>query len=140
MFNSEKKQARKNLEEQIKARKQYLEKLNKAREATIQQYKATHSTQWEYLQLNDEGAGWWSAQYKSVDLDALGRQGWELVSVSTYEKGGGMTNTYNTHALYTFKRKVVDVPEEVIQAINAKYDTKTVTAQIEALEFEWGTL
>src|SRR6266540_697129 len=100
----EKRDTRKQQETQIKQLRDHIEQLqhhitnrqNAFRNAAAS-YKDSVSDKWEYLQVSSKNVSQWGS------LDNLGRHGWELVGISTFEEGGQFRTV---HTIYIFKRRI----------------------------------
>ena len=92
-------------------------KVSRALKDARTQFIAEYQFVWEYRVLIDASVR---------QLDAEGADGWELVSVSSYQTGGGFTlnglggERYTVHQQYTFKRRVISATNDAIRSLEAQ--------------------
>lgn len=129
--DKERKELREKIQELTRENTDAVEQARKLLELVkpeISAYAAEVAPKWEYLGGSD---------IESEKLDELGENGWELISLTSYETGyaGSMT----VHMRYIFKRPV---PKEFPEHINKKFKpftelinrAKELKTEIEDLE------
>ena len=108
LFKSkEEREAQEQRARKIKELQAELARKRRAYRRDVESHQQSHADRWEYLEVTTKDKKQWGS------LNRLGQAGWELVSASTYEEtefGGDLA----VRVLYVFKRKVYDLPDEMI--------------------------
>ena len=90
--------------------------------AEIDRYNESVARKWEYLQISSDDIS------NLGGLENFGSKGWELVAITSYSEGGGMTISgvgsthYTVKFMYIFKRPIDNIPDELIAKFQAVLD------------------
>src|SRR6266508_3337981 len=82
--------------------------------AEIDKYQESVAPKWEYVQISSDEIS------ALGGLENFGSKGWELVAITSYSEGGGMTISgvgsthYTVKFMYVFKRPIDKIPDDLI--------------------------
>jgi hypothetical protein len=101
----------------------------RAKKEAVEAYTHLMTPRWEYLQVSG----------KEMDvqgsLNNLGSEGWELIGISNFteKKTSWGTVEGTIYTMYVFKRRIVDVPEDLLSKFT---DIDDIKSQIAAVRSE----
>ncbi len=98
----------KQLNSQLKELEQRIAPLQQEFEQRVSEYRQSVAPKWEYLQLKE------SDVEQNGGLNQLGAAGWELVNIAIVQTGE-IAKIFGTHAIYTFKRPVQPLSEDLLE-------------------------
>ncbi len=117
----------KQLEAQCSVIQQRYDANSKHIDAQINDYRASMATKWEYVRsenLNNNG------------LDLMGRMGWELVGLTSYDWING--DMREIRLLYVFKRPIPPLPDDLVKSFpdlsNDEQEIHNLNQQIAVLK------
>jgi hypothetical protein len=102
----EKQEKKRELQQQIQSLEARIKERRQEWQKRYDAYKVSVSDKWEYLEVTSQ-----QLSHSGLSLDALGRLGWELAGVASYNVGMGTLTWYQ---YYVLKRRVPEPPAELV--------------------------
>ena len=101
----------------------------RAKKEAVEAYTHLMTPRWEYLQVSGKEMDVQGA------LNNLGSEGWELIGISNFteKKTSWGTVEGTIYTMYVFKRRIVDVPEDLLSKFT---DIDDIKSQIAAVRSE----